>query len=155
MLGVKEMELHSEDVKEAIIKRLLEIAPDVQVYKEAVTNPKYPHFFVHQINVTDEEERKDHHIIKYMMDIRYRTTSDPSTDLRLNQNLAEMAMRLLVNFNIIDFDDSKIKCNDKSVENEDGVLHFFTTLRVLAKLDKNEEHIKQNTMEVAVNGYEV
>lgn len=148
MLGVKEMELHSEDVKEAIIKRLLEIAPDVEVYKEATTNVKYPHFFVHQINVTDEEERKDYHLLSYSMDIRYRTVSDPSTDLRLNQNLAEMRMKLLVNFNTIDFEDSKIKCKDKSVENENGVLHFFTTLQILAKLDKNEENIKQNKLGV-------
>lgn len=148
MLGVKEMELHSEDVKEAIIKRLLEIAPDVEVYKEATTNVKYPHFFVHQINVTDEEERKDYHLLSYSMDIRYRTVSDPSTDLRLNQNLAEMGMKLLVNFNTIDFEDSKIRCKDKSVENENGVLHFFTTLQILVKLDKNEEHIKQNKLGV-------
>lgn len=148
MLGVKEMELHSEDVKEAIIKRLLEIAPDVEVYKEATTNVKYPHFFVHQINVTDEEERKDYHLLSYSMDIRYRTVSDPSTDLRLNQNLAEMGMKLLVNFNTIDFEDSKIRCKDKSIENQDGVLHFFTTLQILAKLDKNEENIKQNKLGV-------
>ena len=150
MLGVKEMELHSEDVKEAIIKRLLEIAPDVEVYKEAVTNPKYPHFFVHQINVTDEEERKDYHLLLYSMDIRYRTVSDPSTDLRLNQNLAEMGMKLLTNFNIIDFDESKIKCEDKSLEIEEGVLHFFTTLTVKVKLDRNEEHIKLNKMLMGV-----
>lgn len=148
MLGVKEMELHSEDVKEAIIKRLLEIAPDVEVYKEATTNVKYPHFFVHQINITDEEERKDYHLLSYSMDIRYRTVSDPSTDLRLNQNLAEMGMKLLVNFNTIDFEDSKIRCKDKSIENQDGVLHFFTTLQILAKLDKNEENIKQNKLGV-------
>lgn len=148
MLGVKEMELHSEDVKEAIIKRLLEIAPDVEVYKEATTNVKYPHFFVYQINVSDYEERKDYHLLSYSMDIRYRTVSDPSTDLRLNQNLAEMGMKLLVNFNTIDFEDSKIRCKDKSVENQDGVLHFFTTLQILAKLDKNEENIKQNKLGV-------
>lgn len=142
------MELHSEDVKEAIIKRLLKIAPDVEVYKEATTNVKYPHFFVHQINVTDEEERKDYHLLSYSMDIRYRTVSDPSTDLRLNQNLAEMGMKLLVNFNTIDFEDSKIRCKDKSIENQDGVLHFFTTLPILAKLDKNEENIKQNKLGV-------
>ena len=148
MLGVEEMELHSEDVKEAIIKRLLEIAPDVEVYKEATTNVKYPHFFVHQINITDEEERKDYHLLSYSMDIRYRTVSDPSTDLKLNQNLAEMGMKLLVNFNTIDFENSKIKCKDKSVENQDGVLHFFTTLQILTKLDKNEENIKQNKLGV-------
>lgn len=144
------MELHSEDVKEAIIKRLLEIAPDIEVYKEATTNVKYPHFFVHQINVTDEEERKDYHLLTYSMDIRYRTVSDPSTDLKLNQNLSSIGLKLLTNFNIIDFNESKIRCNDKSIEVQDGVLHFFTTLSTLVKLDKGEEINKQNSLEVSI-----
>lgn len=145
------MELHSEDVKESIIKRLLEIAPDVEVYKEAVTNPKYPHFFIHQINVNDEEERKDYHLLTYSMDIRYRTVSDPSTDLKLNQNLSDMGLKLLTNFNIIDFDESKIRCEDKSIEVQDGILHFFTILSTLVKLDKNEENKnKFNSLEVNI-----
>lgn len=150
MLGVKEMELHSEDIKESITKRLLEIAPDVQVYKEAVTNPKYPHFFIHQISVSDEEERKDYHLLTYSMDIRYRTVSDPSTDLKLNQNLSSMGLKLLTNFNIIDFNESKIRCNDKSIEVQDGVLHFFTSLTTLVKLNKGEEINKQNSLEVNI-----
>lgn len=144
------MELHSEDVKESIIKRLLEIAPDVQVYKEAVTNPKYPHFYVHQISVSDEEERKDYHILNYMIDVRYRTVSDSSTDLKLNQNLSEMGLKLLTNFNTIDFDSSKIRCKNKSIEVQDGVLHFFTDLSILVKLDKNEELNKFNSLEVKI-----
>lgn len=151
MLGVEEMELHSEDVKEAIIKRLLEIAPDVEVYKEAVSNPKYPHFFVHQINVTDEEERKDYHLLSYSMDIRYRIVSDPSTDLRLNQNLSDMGLKLLTNFNIIDFNNGEIRCSDKSIEIQDGVLHFFTNIRIMSKLiNTNEKNIKLNHLSTEV-----
>lgn len=144
------MELHSEDIKESIIKRLLEIAPGVQVYKEAVTNPEYPHFFIHQISVSDEEERKDYHLLTYSMDIRYRTVSDPSTDLKLNQNLSSMGLKLLTNFNIIDFNESKIRCNDKSIEVQDGVLHFFTSLTTLVKLNKGEKINKQNSLEVNI-----
>ena len=121
-------ELKSEDVKQAIVQRLLEIAPNVAVYKEAKTAPEYPHFFVYQINLTDVEERKNYHILSYSMTVRYRVASDPSTDLKLEQNLDSMSLKLMRGFNIIDFGDGKIRCTEKSTEKVDGVLHFFCTL---------------------------
>lgn len=144
-------ELNSEDIKEAIVKTLLMIAPNVQVYKEAVSNPIYPHFFVHQISVMDESSGL-YHTLSYSMDIRYRTTSDPSTDLRLQKNLDEMSLLLLTNFNIIDFDGGKIRCSDKTTEKEDGVLHFFTTLKTMVRLEKKEKNIKQMKLEVKIDG---
>lgn len=141
----------SEDVKEAIINQLLSTFPDVAIYKEAISNPKYPHFFIHQISVIDEEERKDYHTLLYSMDIRYRTVSDPSTDLKLNQNLDDVALKLFSNFNTIDFNDSKIKCIDKSAEKESGVLHFFVSFNILAKLvDTNKQETKFDKLEVNI-----
>lgn len=140
-------EITSEDIKEAIGKKLLSVAPSVAVYKESISNPKYPHFFIHQINLSDEEERKDYHILTYNIDIRYRTVSDPSTDLNLEQNLDNMGFRLLRNFNIINLNDEKIKCEEKTIEKPDGVLHFFTTIKVLTKLiDLDENHVKQQKL---------
>ncbi len=147
-------ELKSEDVKQAIVQRLLEIAPNVAVYKEAKTAPEYPHFFVYQITLSDVEDRKNHHILNYSMTIRYRVASDPSTDLKLEQNLDNMSLRLMQAFNIIDFGEFKIRCIDKSTEKVDGVLHFFCTLNVLAKAVSDEETVKQNklSLEVELNG---
>lgn len=145
------MELKSEDVKQAIVQRLLEIAPTVAVYKEAKTNPDYPHFFVYQITLTDDEERKNYHILSYSMTVRYRVASDSSTDLKLEQNLDSMSLKLMQGFNIIDFGDNKIRCVEKSTEKVDGVLHFFCTLNILAKVVSDEETIKQNKLKIEVN----
>lgn len=146
------MIIDSEDVKQAITQRLLEIFPDITVYKEAKTNIVYPHFFVYQIKFSDTEERKDYHLLSYSMEIRYRVASDPSTDLKLEQNLDNIGLKLFQSFNIIDFENEKIKCKDKSIEKVDGVLHFLFTVDILAKLVSNEETIKQNklTMEVKI-----
>lgn len=145
------MLIDSEDVKQAIIQRLLDLFPDITVYKEAKTNIVYPHFFVYQISLSAEEERKNHNWLTYLMEIRYRVASDSSTDLKLEQNLDNMGLKLLQGFNIIDFEQEKIRCEQKSYEKVDGVLHFFTTIKILTK-KVPEKNIKQNKLEVKVNG---
>ena len=149
------IELTGENVKQAIVQQLLKIFPGVKVYKEAITNPLYPHFFVYQISVSDTEERKNYHLMSYSMEIRYRITSDPSTDLKLEQNLDDMGMKLLQNFNIIDFDSEKIRVKEKNTEKVDGVLHFTFVIDILGKVIQNEESIKQNKLEVIIHGKEV
>ncbi len=144
-------ELKSEDVKQAIVQQLLKIAPDVAVYKEAKTSPEYPHFFVYQINLTDVEERKKYHILSYSMTIRYRVASDPSTDLKLEQDLDSMSLKLMKGFNVINFGDSKIRCTEKSAEKVEGVLHFFCNLDVFVIDSPFEKFIKQNKLNIEVN----
>ena len=145
------MLIDSEDVKQAIVERLLKLFPNVAVYKEAKTNIVYPHFFVYQITLSSEEERKDYHLLSYSMEIRYRVASDSSTDLKLEQNLDNMGLKLLQDFNIIDFEEEKIRCKDKRYEKVDGVLHFFFTIDILTKYVSGEETIKQNKLSVEVN----
>lgn len=146
------MLIDSEDVKQAIAQRLLNLFPNITVYKEAKTNVLYPHFFIYQISIVDTEERKDYHILSYSMEIRYRVASDPSTNLKLQQNIDEMSLKLLQNFNIIDFENEKIRVKNKTTEKVDGVLHFTFTIDVLAKIVSDEELIKQNKMEVIIHG---
>lgn len=144
-------ELRSEDVKNAVTARLLESAPECAVYKEAVTSPAYPHFFVHLISVTDEEQRKRRHILSYSFDLRYRVASDPSTDLKLLSGLDAMALRLMAAMDIIPCGDVMIRCEDKSYEKTDGVLHFFLTVRMQAMLkDTADDTEKLGKLEVSV-----
>ena len=143
-------ELKSEEVKNAVAARLLRIA-SVAVYKEAVTVPLYPHFFVHLVSVTDEEQRKNHHILTYSFDLRYRVASDPSTDLRLEQKLDEMALKLMAGLNIIECNDVKIRIEDKNYEKQDGVLHFFCKVNLQAELVDLENTIpKQEKLDVSI-----
>ena len=120
------------------------------MYKEAATSPKYPHFFIHLVSVSDEEQRKNHHILTYSLDLRYRVASDPSTDLRLEQKLDEIALKLMAGLNIIDCGDVKIRIEDKNYEKTDGVLHFFCKVIMQAELNTNEETIKMNKINMAI-----
>lgn len=143
-------ELKSEEVKNAVAARLLRIA-SVAVYKEAVTVPLYPHFFVHQVSLADKEQRKNHHILTYSFDLRYRVASDPSTDLRLEQKLDEMALKLMAGLNIIECNDVKIRIEDKNYEKPDGVLHFFCKVNLQAELkDLEDETEKLDKLEISV-----
>ena len=146
------IELTGENVKQAIVQQLLKTFPDVKVYKEAITTPQYPHFFVYQISVVDTEERKKYHLMSYVMDVRYRVKPDSSTDLKLEQNLDDMGMKLLQNFNIIDFADEKIRVKEKNTEKVDGVLHFTFNVDILGKEIPDGESVKQNKLEVVIHG---
>ena len=148
------MIIDTEDIKQAVVERLLDIYPDITVYKEAKTNVIYPHFFVYQITLAGNKERKNHHILSYSMEIRYRVANDPSTDLKLEQNLDAMGFNLIQKFDIIDFEQSKIKCKDRHYEKVDGVLHFFFNVDIMVKDVSDEETIKQNKLglEVEING---
>ena len=146
------IELTGENVKQAIVQQLLKTFPNIKVYKEAITTPQYPHFFVYQISVADTEERKKYHLMSYAMDVRYRVKPDSSTDLKLEQNLDDMGMKLLQNFNIIDFADEKIRVKEKNTEKVGGVLHFTFNVDILGKEIPDGESVKQNKLEVVIYG---
>lgn len=146
------MIITSEDVKNSIVSRLLELFPDISVYKEAKTSPLYPHFFVYQLNLSVDKERKDYYIYDYSMDIRYRTSSDPSTNLKLQQDLDSISLILLNNMDIIKCKNSYIRCEQKNIEKVDGVLHFFCHFRILIRLENENEDIRKfSDMEVDIN----
>ena len=146
------IELTGENVKESIAQQLIKIFPNIKIYKEAKATPEYPHFFVYQISVADSEERKNHHLMSYAMEVRYRIKPDPSTDSTLELNLDDMGMKLLQNFNIISFGNEKIRVKEKNVEKVDGVLHFTFNVDILAKEISDEKSVKQNKMEVVIHG---
>lgn len=151
------MLIDGEDVKQAVVQRLLEMFPNVSVYKEAKTSVEYPHFFVRQISVTCNEERHNYFLLSYSMEVRYRAASDPSTDLNLERNLDNVGFKLLRSFDVIDFETEKIRCKGKSLEKVDGVLHLLFNVDIMAKLVSDEEAVKQNklVMGVKLNGGQV
>ena len=140
----------SELIKQSIISELLRMFPEVSVYKEAKTSLSYPHFFIYQISLSDEQERKNYHILTYSMDLRYRVASDPSTDLKLQQNLDSVAIKLMNSFNIISCRNEFIRCENKSIEKENGVLHFMFDIRIMVKNVSDEENNKFDKLKVEV-----
>lgn len=143
-------EIWSEDIKNALTDRIMRIAPGVRIYKEASSAPEYPHFFIHQISVDDTEERRRYHRLSYSFDIRYRAASDSSTVANLQRELDSVALRLFSGLCIIECGDGKIRCEAKSCEKTDGVLHFFVTVKVRAIEDSGTRNGKLGKLSVRV-----
>lgn len=142
------MEFGGDDVKTATVRRLLEAFPGIAVYKEAVSKPSYPHFFVRQINLSDEMDRRGVHLLTYSMNVRYRAASDSSTVPNLEQALDDIGLRLSECLNLLDFGNVKIRCVEKSAEKEDGVLQFFFSAVAMAFEKKDESTNKFEKLEV-------
>ncbi len=140
-----------ELIKNSVVRELMNQFPDISIYKEAITNPVYPHFFVNQVALIDSEERKGRFDLSYSMNVRYHTASDPSTDLRLEQNLDDMALKLMHSFNIIGIGDELIRCVDKETEKVDGVLHFNFNINLQAREYITDEPIKQNELGIEIH----
>lgn len=147
--------LEGEDVKQAVVETLLSTFPGIPVYKESSSNVVYPHFFVYQIIVLDQEERKNVHLLDYYMEIRYRVKSDPSTDLTLERDLDNIGLKLLQSFDIIDLEGEKVRCIEKSTSKTDGILHFFFTIRMMVKKVSNEEDVKQQKLGIQMELSEI
>ena len=136
--------VNSEDVKQAISEQLIRIFPDVAIYKEAVSEPVYPHFYIYQINISDFRQRDNYHVITYQFDVRYRNNNDPTTDLKLQKNLDNVALKLFANFNTIQFEQVMIRLKDKSTNKTDGVLHFLFSINLLMNKISNIDEGKLN-----------
>lgn len=144
--------LREEEIKNAIVARLMEMAPNCEVYKEATTVPVFPHFFVHLLEMSDEEDRRGIHLLNYSFDLRYRVKSDPSTDLKLEQDLDAMALKVLAGLNVIPCGERKIRVEGKRYEKVDGVLHLFCSVTMMVVLpDDDSETVKQNKLDIGIH----
>jgi hypothetical protein len=85
------------------------------------------------------------------MEVRYRVASDPSTDLKLEQNLDSVGLKLLTSFNIINFENEKVRCKDKTTEKVDGVLHFMFNITTMVKDVVAKNKAKQMSLTSSVN----
>lgn len=142
------MIITSEVIKNTVVKRLIEVYPNIVTYKEAITSPIYPNFFVNLLQVNCEEQRKGKFILSFNFEIRYRHIADPTTDLKIQQDLDDVGIKLMSAFHFIMLNDLVIKCEDKYYEKVDGVLHFFFNLKEMVENPPNEEYIKQNKLQL-------
>lgn len=137
------MEVTGNTIRNAVISKLLEVFPDVYVYDESRTDVKYPHFFVYQISLLCNRERKDYNLLTYSIDVRYRSKADPTLNLELQQELDTIGIELLHNFNIIECGEDKIRCSEKNIEKEDGILHFYFNIVILEKEINIDDNVKK------------
>lgn len=126
--------INGESIKNAVIDKLLECLPDVNIYKESTTNPEFPYCNVYQVGVQCIEERDNYFLLTYNMQIRYTHSYDVSMDLKLQQNLDNVALILMANFDLLKLDDGYIRCSEKTYEKVDGTLLFSFDIQLLVNV---------------------
>lgn len=131
------MRVTGETVKNAITRKLIELYPDITVYKEEQTILDFPHFFVLQLNVSTEEDRRNHYFQTYIINLRYRQVADVETEPKIEQKLDNMGVDLITNFVDLTIDNRIYKIRQAYYEKVDKVLHF--SCQVKLQVEKEPE----------------
>lgn len=128
-------ELIATSVTSGLTIRLGEIFPDVSRYRETVAaqNLKYPHFFINQLTISTETERRNHVWVNYFATIRYHHVQDPVTNYQgLQEVMDRVSIEMLSELSSITWDGMPVEITNARTEKIDGVLHWFGNIRVMA-----------------------
>lgn len=129
--------IYGETIKTAFATRLLELFPDVKVYKEKEDEQDiFPNFFILQLTLNSEEDRKDHYWLTYYVTVRYRQVADINTEPKLQQKLDDIASEMIINLVDIPINGKPVKLRNCNCEKVDGVLHFFANVTVQVVKEK-------------------
>ena len=109
-------------------------------YKEAVTNVKYPHFFITQVQLTQTPRGIGNGRIQldYLVNVRYRIASDLATVTNIQQQLDAVGLKLCTELTELDLD-LPTKTKNRYYEKDDGVLQFFFNITVFAMPSTEEK----------------
>lgn len=129
--------IYGETIKTAFATRLLELFPNVKIYKEKEDEQdEFPNFFILQLTLNSEEDRKDHYWLTYYVTIRYRQVADITTEPKLQQKLDDIGSEMIINLVDIPINGKPIKLRNCNYEKVDGVLHFFANVTVQVVKEK-------------------
>ena len=129
--------IYGETIKSAFATRLLELFPDVKVYKEKEDEQDiFPNFFILQLTLNSQEDRKDHYWLTYYVTVRYRQVADINTEPKLQQKLDDIASEMIINLVDIPINEKPVKLRNCNCEKVDGVLHFFANVTVQVVKEK-------------------
>lgn len=143
------MRILGETIKNAVFGKLQEIFPNITVYKEQVTLPDFPHFFINQLNLSTSEDRKNHYFQTYLMNIRYRQVADVSNEARIEQELDEIGHKLIEEFVDVQLNNRPCKIKEAYYEKVDGVLHFSCQIKIQVEKQK-EDTTKMGSLDITV-----
>lgn len=143
--------IYGETIKTAFAQRLSELFPNVAIFKEEEDQTStFPNFFILQLTLSSEEDRKDHYWLTYYVTIRYREAADINTVSKLEQKLDKMAAEMTINLVDIPINGRPHKLRNCNCEKVDGVLHFFANVTLqIAK--EPEIYPKLNNLEIKTN----
>ena len=146
-------EVIGETIKSATSLKLGQIFGNVTRYKENITNPTYPNFSIVQVNVnittqqTIRESILNHPQkrmqLDYLMNIQYRVAENTEEITNLQQQLDEIGLKLLSEFDELDLE-LPTKVKNPYYEKADGVLQFFFNITVFVTPEKPNEAIMQD-----------
>jgi len=131
--------------------RLREIFPGVTWYRETIPAQLlvYPHFFVNQLTLNIQPERRNHWWVSFFATMRYHVAADPASVVgSLQQLLDDASIKLLADLDYIYWNGIPVRISNLRTEKVDGVLHCFCNIDVMAtkpiELDPLQEQLEVN-----------
>lgn len=131
-------EIVGETIKSATSIKLGELFDNPKRYKETVTNPTYPHFFISQPQLQITPKGRYRLQLDYLINIRYRVASDITTVTNLQQKLDEIGIKLCAELTELNLE-LPVKTKNRYYEKVDGVLQFFFEVTVFALPEQEEQ----------------
>ena len=136
-----------ESVKSGVAIELLKAFPTIIPYREQITEPAFPHFFIEQLTMSANEERKRKWWLNYLITIRYRVAADIALVRNLQADLDSMSLGLLAELQTINLGRFTIPFRSPRTEKSDGVLFYFANFQFQVSKEEAEE-IKMQTLEL-------
>lgn len=135
-------EIIGETIKSATSIKLGQIFDNPKRYKENITKPTYPSFWIIQVNleVTPAGVGTGRIQLDYLMNIQYRVAENTENITNLRQQLDFVGLKLNTEFNELDLE-LPTKVKNKSYEIVDGIGQFTFNITVFA-VPKTEEKEK-------------
>lgn len=147
------MDINYDTVLNAIYKQLQKLYPEYTVYKNLISNPEYPNFFINQISVIPIPDTKNFWWLDYLFAIEYRHAEDLTIAMNLEETLDEVGFNL--NENLWYLEDIKTWIKDPSINKGEGVLSFTFNVRIRVRKEELEELMRTLTINDKENQTEV
>lgn len=147
------MDINYDTVLNAIYKQLQKLYPEYTVYKNLISNPEYPNFFINQISVIPIPDTKIFWWLDYLFAIEYRHAEDLTVAMNLEETLDEVGFNL--NENLWYLDDIKTWIKDPSINKGEGVLSFTFNVRIRVRKEELEVLMQKLTINDKENQTEV
>lgn len=147
------MDINYDTVLNAIYKQLQKLYPEYTVYKNLISNPEYPNFFINQISVIPIPDTKNFWWLDYLFAIEYRHAEDLTIAMNLEETLDEVGFNL--NENLWYLEGIKTWIKDPSINKGEGVLSFTFNVRIRVRKEELEELMRTLTINDKENQTEV
>jgi hypothetical protein len=147
------MDINYDTVLNAIYKQLQKLYPEYTVYKNLISNPEYPNFFINKISVIPIPDTKNFWWLDYLFAIEYRHAEDLTIAMNLEEKLDEVGFNL--NENLWYLEDIKTWIKDPSINKGEGVLSFTFNVRIRVRKEELEELMRTLTINDKENQTEV